>query len=59
MTAFCQTGTSEIVSPQVAAVLEEFVCAIYGVHIETNVNNARFIIFKNLTPKNDESPMTD
>ena len=48
MTAFCQMGTSEIVSPQVAAVLEEFVCAMYGVHNETNVNNARFIIFKNL-----------
>ena len=56
--AFSELGKNENVESKVSAVLEEFVCDLYGVHNETNVNNARFIIFKTLySPQKVESPM--
>ena len=58
MEALSEIGMSENVQPMVSTVLEEFVCVIYGIPNETNVNNARFSIFINIySTQNKEAPM--
>ena len=46
--AFAQLGSSEKINQEVVTILEEFVCSMYGMKNERDVNDARTCTFKKL-----------
>ena len=51
--AFAQLGSSEKINPEVVTILEEFVCSMYGMKNERDVNDARTHLFKKLDEPGD------
>ena len=51
--AFTLIGSSETIDPEVIAILEEYVCYLYGMENERDVNDARTELFKRLCGPGD------
>lgn len=56
--AFTQLGSSERIDPEVVTILEEYVCTMYGIKNERDVNEARTYLFKKLYgPGDSDKPL--
>ena len=56
--AFGQLGSSRSVGAEVGAIIEEYVCAMYGVRNVTDVNEARYHLFRKLyAPTKPDQPL--
>ena len=56
--AFTQLGSSEVIDREVATILEEYVCSMYGIKNERDVNEVRTRLFKKVYgPGNLNKPL--
>jgi len=56
--AFGKLGSSRSVGAEVGAIIEEYVCAMYGVRNVTDVNEARYHLFRQLyAPTKPDQPL--
>lgn len=56
--AMSQLGSSDLVDPDVSAVIEEYICAVYGMPKVVRVNEARLYLFRKLyAPKKNTNPL--